>query len=515
MDVHHLAVSKLAHRIACFHAEKTPFRIYHGSTNSTRSTTFSDATSVDTSGLTNVLSVDPQARTCLVESNVPMDVLVAATTPFRLIPPVVPEFPGITVGGAFAGTGGESSSFRHGFFDQCVNWVEIILANGEIVTASPLENSNLFYGSAATFGTIGVTTLFELRLIPARDFVELTYHPIHTFEEAQKKMEDLASSVCVDFVDGIMFSKVSGVVISGILVDLNHYEQTQAPPTVTFSHRWDQWFYLHSQDILARHTSRKMPYQELALVTEYFFRYDRGAFWTGAFVFEWFGVPFNRITRYALDWLMSTRILYHGLHASKLGAGYMIQDLCLPRETVAEFVDWMHNEYAIYPLWLCPMKQNERISMNPHTPSSTDHGRTTGEPLLNIGVWTRCPSDDRVACNRRVEEKLRSLRGMKWLYADTFYTEEEFWAIYDREWYRKLRVEYGAEGLPDVYQKIRTAVGTGDSKARIVSTSMMGVLTGGVSFLDLWEGAWRVWPLVGVKAVLSALRGVEYLKKND
>jgi delta24-sterol reductase len=34
---------------------------------------------------------------------------------------------------------------------------------GEIVMASPVENEDLFYGSAATFGTVGVTTLFELR----------------------------------------------------------------------------------------------------------------------------------------------------------------------------------------------------------------------------------------------------------------------------------------------------------------------------------------------------------------
>jgi delta24-sterol reductase len=225
MDLHHSAVSSLAHRIAFFHAEKKPFRIYHDSTNSTRSTTFSDANSIDTSGLKTVISVDPQARTCLVESNVPMDAVVAATIPFRLIPPVVPEFPGITVGEAFAGTEGESSSFRYGFFDQCVDWVEIILANGEIVIASPVENEDLFYGSAATFGTVDVTKLFELRLIPARDFVELTYHPIHTFSEAQKKIEDLTASPHVDFVDGIMFSKSDGLIVSGSLVDIDHYDR--------------------------------------------------------------------------------------------------------------------------------------------------------------------------------------------------------------------------------------------------------------------------------------------------
>jgi len=58
-----------------------------------------------------------------------MDKLVNATLPFRLIPPVVPEFPGIIVGGAYAGTAGESSSFKHGLFDATVERIEISLSH--------------------------------------------------------------------------------------------------------------------------------------------------------------------------------------------------------------------------------------------------------------------------------------------------------------------------------------------------------------------------------------------------
>ncbi|KEF56937.1 uncharacterized protein A1O9_07127 [Exophiala aquamarina CBS 119918] len=103
---------------------------------------------------------------------------------------------------------------------------------------------------------------------------------------------------------------------------------------------------------------------------------------------------------------------------------------------------------------------------------------------------------------------------MKWQYADTFYTEEEFWAIYDREGYQKLRRKYGAESLPDVYQKVRTIVAD-KGKILTVPARITGVLTGDTSLQNLWEIIWSVWPLVGVKAVLSALMGVEYLRKND
>jgi len=59
---------------------------------------------VDTSGFSHVLKIDREKKTVLVEPNVPMDVLVEETLKLGLLPPVVMEFPGITVGGGFAGS---------------------------------------------------------------------------------------------------------------------------------------------------------------------------------------------------------------------------------------------------------------------------------------------------------------------------------------------------------------------------------------------------------------------------
>jgi len=85
---------------------------------------------IDTTSLSQALKIDTNTNTALVEPNVPMDKLVEVTLQHGLILPVVMEFPGITAGGGFAGTSGESSSFRHGFFEHTVNWIEIVLPNG-------------------------------------------------------------------------------------------------------------------------------------------------------------------------------------------------------------------------------------------------------------------------------------------------------------------------------------------------------------------------------------------------
>src|SRR5690349_20576363 len=111
MKHHKLIVEKVAASVQSYFTRRIPFRIYHGSTNSTRQTAYQRENTVDISALSRVINVDTKARTALVEPNVPMDRLVEATIKHGLVPPVVMEFPGITAGGGFAGTGGESSSF--------------------------------------------------------------------------------------------------------------------------------------------------------------------------------------------------------------------------------------------------------------------------------------------------------------------------------------------------------------------------------------------------------------------
>ncbi|KAF2263006.1 hypothetical protein CC78DRAFT_554294 [Lojkania enalia] len=97
-----------------------PFRISHGSTNSTRPSLENRV--VNISALRCVLKVDTASQPTLVEPNVPMDRLVEVTLPHGLVPPVVMEFHGITVGGGDAGMAGESSSS-----------VEMVLGDGEMM----------------------------------------------------------------------------------------------------------------------------------------------------------------------------------------------------------------------------------------------------------------------------------------------------------------------------------------------------------------------------------------------
>lgn len=499
MEHHNRAVSTLAARIRRLYDQGVPFRIYHGSTNSTRPLAFLPDEMVDVSSLRNVIKVDQGTRTALVEPNVPMDALVDATLKHGLVPPVVMEFPGITVGGGFAGTGGESSSFRHGLFDRSVNWIEIVLANGDVVIASPDENPDLFHGASGTFGTLGVTTLFEMKLLQAKDFVRLTYIPVSGAPEALSVISEEMKDPSVDYLDGILFARHRGVVCTGRLTSGND-DNDKGLKVQRFNRARDPWFYMHASDVCDAE-SWSTPTRELVPLVDYLFRYDRGSFWTASYAFQYFFTPFNAVTRWLLDPLMRARVMYHALHKSGFSHRYIIQDLALPRPNAEQFLDYIHDAFSCYPLWLCPIRQQDlkSASLHPHclTAASTENRNAVAaegyDPILmNVGVWCPGPASHEafVEANRSLEHKLYSLGGMKWLYAHAYYTEDEFWKIYNRDWYDRLRKKYHATSLPTVYDKVRTDPDVGR-----------------------WtrQGIWGIWPFAGVYGVLSAVFGGGYL----
>jgi Delta24-sterol reductase len=358
----------------------------------------------------------------------------------------------------------------------------MILANGDIVTASRTERPDLFNGAAGAVGTLGITTLIELQLIEAKKYVETTYHPVSSVSQAIRKLQELTADPDFDYIDGILFSLKQGVIVTG------HMTNTSKPnlPVRHFSRASDPWFYLHVQDTVSNSTMA--PVTELIPLEEYLFRYDRGGFWVGRSAFYYFYAPFNWLTRWFLDDFLHTRVMYTALHASGFSAQYVVQDLALPYSTAEEFIGYTDRKFDIYPLWLCPLRQEVVPTFHPHSTETEADGKTL-KPMLNVGLWGYGDSNPNVfvKLNRDLEAKLRDLGGMKWLYANTYYTASEFWNIYDRIWYGALRTKYGATSLPSVYDKVRTDL---DAQDEAVRRSWSYWLLGQWPFSGLW-GLWK------------------------
>ncbi|KAI1132074.1 FAD-binding domain-containing protein [Nemania abortiva] len=488
MSTHHqIAVKRIAEAARAFYNQQESYRIFHGSTNSTRPQHHNKV--IDISALSSIIEVNRDSRSVLVEPNVPMDKLIATTLRHGLIPPVVMEFPGITVGGGYNGSAGESSSFKHGYFDGTVRSIEIVLGNGDVVTASGDENPDLFKGAAGALGTLGITTLLELRLISAKRFVHTVYQRTGSIGETIDMVKTETGNPENDYVDAVMFSSTFGVVITG--------KQTDDLPAgikpQTFSGAWDPWYYLHvkKKGISAKNSQSTSDYIPLP---EYLFRWDRGGFWVGNNAFDYFGlIPFNSLSRWFLNDFMHTRMLYRALHSSNQSFGFMVQDLSLPYSTAESFIRYTSNELNIWPLWLCPLREVEEPTFHPST--KLPGPGNSPKPMLNIGLWGLASRDlsSFVRQNRDLEQTLQELGGRKVLYAHTYYTEEEFWKLYDRKWYDDLRSKYCAESLPTIYDKIN------------VDYRKHGQDSTWKSWLK------SCWPIPGVLGISAAIRSKDYL----
>ena len=85
------------------------------------------------------------------------------------------------------------------------------------------------------------------------------------------------------------------------------------------------------------------------------------------------------------------------------------------------------------------------------------------------------------------------------MYAQAFYSEGEFWDIYDEKSYRELRSKYNAEHLPSAFDK--ACVNSSDRSPQ--------------GWAD-WatQKVWSIWPISGVYGVLQTLVSKEYLLKK-
>jgi len=494
-DQHDLAVRELADEVSRLYAGQVAFRINHGSTNSTRRR--DPATpQLHIAHLKSILAIDTEQQLAIVEPNVPLDFLVSKTLQYGLMPPVVMEFPGITVGGGFSGASGESTGWKEGLFDCSVEEVEIILGNGEIVHAKrDGDNAELFNAARCTLGTFGVVTLLTIRLTKAKDSVQLVYHQTAGIKETIQELAKLCQEPQedIDFIEAVQYNTEKGVIITG-----RHVSSASAAAQHIAQQRFDRstdpWFYMHAG-------ARPEGYTELVPTQSYLFRHDRGAFWSGGVFLKYYGLPNTRFVRWLLNPIMTARAIYKAMLATDSADSAIIQDLLLPLETSEAFVEYVAAELDIWPLWICPIMKKTGVEPVIGWPFYKTRGdenvalysdlnqssSTNKELFLNFGVWG--PTDPSPTAfrrtNRRMEQKLKELRGMKVPYAANFYTEKEFWDLYDRQRYQDLRRKWHAEALPNMYDKVHRKQTCPDSEVE-ESAERQGQTTWTDQVLGTW-----------------------------
>src|SRR2546426_1684751 len=215
---------------------------------------------IDVSALHHVLEVDVERRRCVAEPGVTFRELVDATLRHGLVPAIVPELEGITVGGAVAGCSVESASFRYGgFHDTCLEY-EIVSGTGEVLTCSPEREPLLFGMIHGSYGTLGILTKLSFGLIPAKTSVQVEYHRYTNGDAFHQALLGRAADATVDFIDGIVHARDHWTLCLGRFVE------TARQPS---SYRWLDVYY---------QSTRRLG-DDVLTARDYFFRYDTEAHW--------------------------------------------------------------------------------------------------------------------------------------------------------------------------------------------------------------------------------------------
>jgi FAD/FMN-containing dehydrogenase len=422
-------------------------RLAKPTSNLFRARAKSNARGLDTSGLTGVISIDPRARTADVAGMCTYEDLVAATLPYGLSPLVVPQLKTITLGGAVTGLGIESTSFRNGLPHESVLEMDILTGTGDIVTASPTQHTDLYRGFANSYGTLGYSVRLKIELETVKPFVALRHLRFHSLSELVAAMDRIIETggydgVPVDYLDGVVFSADESYLCIGV--------QTSTPGPVS-DYTGQQIYYRSIQHDAGEKADR-------LTIHDYLWRWDTDWFWCS----RAFGAQNPRLRRIwprryrrsSFYWkLMAYDQRFNIADRVEKRNGRpprerVIQDVEIPIERCAEFLDWFLVNVPIEPIWLCPLRlrDSDGWPLYPIRP---------GHTYVNVGFWSSVPvGATEGQTNRLIEKRVSELDGHKSLYSDAYYGLDEFEDLYGGETYKTLKKTYDPDSrLLDLYAK--------------------------------------------------------------
>jgi FAD/FMN-containing dehydrogenase len=389
----------------------------------------------------HVLQVDAAAGWVDVEGMTPYDALVDATLVHGVMPAVVPQLRSITIGGAAAGVGIEASSFKLGLVHDTLLELEVLLADGSVVLCTPdNEHRDLFFGFPNSYGTFGYALRLKARVVPVKRYVQLTHIRHRDAAACFRQLEELCSGDA-DFIDGTVFGPEELYLTVARFVD-------EAPFVSDYTYERIYYRSLRERDA------------DYLTVRDFIWRWDTDWFWCSKNLGAQNPLMRRLLGRKRLNSRFYTRVMRwnsrwritHGLdRLSGRHRESVIQDVDIPIRRAAEFLEFFHREIGILPVWLCPIHCRRPIgdfALYPIDPSTV---------YVNFGFWDvvlRTQAFPPGHHNRLVERKVQELGGIKSLYSESYFPEDEFWRAYNGEAYARLKQRYDPQGrFGDLYQK--------------------------------------------------------------
>jgi FAD/FMN-containing dehydrogenase len=396
---------------------------------------------LDVRGFSSVLRVDREAGVVETEGMASYEAITDACLAQGVMPAVVPQLKTITLGGAVAGVGIEATSHRHGLVHETVQELDVLCGDGRIYRCTPdNEHSDLYFGFANSYGTLGYALRVTARTIPVKPYVRVEHLPFPHANAFFTQVERHCRDDDADFLDGTLFSPERLFLSLGRFVD-------DAPRTSDYT--YEKIYY------------RSIPEKREDWLTarDYIWRWDTDWFWCSKNVGAQNPLIRRLYGRRRLGSHTYTKIMRWNSRVGVTSAferflglrsESVIQDVDIPIRHAPEFLEFYAREIGIWPVWICPVGPQRHAARYPLYPMR-------GEWYINFGFWdvirTR-KGHERGHFNRKIERKVAELDGIKSLYSDSFFSEDEFWRTYGGEAYRALKAKYDPEGVfPNLYAK--------------------------------------------------------------
>jgi len=323
---------------------------------------------------------------------------------------------------------------------QGVLEMDVLAGDGKVYLCTPQnEHRDLFFGFPNSYGTLGYALRVRAKTIPVKKFVRIEHSRFDDPSAYFRGLQGLCDSGA-DFVDGVIFGPQGLYLTTGTFVD-------EAPfaSDYTFEHIYYRSIREKTTDYLSAH--------------DFLWRWDTDWFWCS----KNFGVQipivrrlagkarlnsrtYTKVMRWNSRWKFTQRLdALFGLQRESI-----IQDVDIPITRATEFLAFFQREIGILPVWICPIRSPDvrEFPLYPLNPSAT---------YVNFGFWDVVKSKKMQLpghFNRLIERKVAELGGIKSLYSDSYYSKQEFDAIYGAQAYRALKSRYDPQNrLHDLYDK--------------------------------------------------------------
>ncbi|MEQ1916069.1 MAG: FAD-binding protein, partial [Gallionella sp.] len=122
-----------------------------------------DSIHLDLRGMNKVLEFHPESKRIFVQAGIRWCDIQHFIDPHNLSVKIMQTYANFTVGGTLS-VNAHGRYMGLGPVVLSVRSMKIVLSSGEVVNASPLENSEIFYASIGGYGALGVITEVELGL---------------------------------------------------------------------------------------------------------------------------------------------------------------------------------------------------------------------------------------------------------------------------------------------------------------------------------------------------------------